>query len=542
MNRLKRLLRWTSGGLTALLIAVIAVLVFGDLSAFRERAEKRASQTLGRAVKIAGAMTLRPSLPPVIALDDVSVGNPQWSYHDNLLHVDRLILSLSLTDLLVGDITIHTVELDSFELILERNPDGDVNWRSQPPAGGVPVETLALNDGVVRWVDHRHAPYPEIRIDTFEGVFSATETYLEADLAVLGHAARLLVEAQPMRPLPDGGASWKVEAQLDGDYWSLETAGEIGSDLEGEISLELRADELSVLNDVHGLALPPLGPAGLDAVLSADADTVRATDVRIEIGENVLQGDFALYTGAPTTRLEAEVITEHLQLADMWRASPGSESSSHGRFLDTALPVVELATTGVDADVLISAKGLAYRETEIGAATIHFVSRENTGSVYAHAVILGGQYDAELAVTSGEDAPTISLRAKASGLDLSKLASDVGPMTGDQVSAALELSASGASPRELLGSMDAEVLIEDVTINPPTVPAGGELLHAEELVLRAGDGIFRGFELSGKLGEQPFSASLHGGKPVLELTDSGPWPLAAGRQHRLCRRQNFRRW
>ena len=156
--------------MTAILLAGIAIVVFGDLSAFRETAEKNASLALGRPVKIAGDMSLRPSLPPLVALNDVRVGNPQWSFHDNLLHADRLVLTLSLSDLLIGDIVVDAVALESFELIIERNPEGDYNWTSQLGTGVVPLEILTLTDGVVRWVDHRDGRI--VRLKSYVRIFS----------------------------------------------------------------------------------------------------------------------------------------------------------------------------------------------------------------------------------------------------------------------------------------------------------------------------------------------------------------------------------
>ena len=136
------------------MLAAVAILVFGDLSAFREQAEQGASEALGVPVQITGDMRLRPSFPPVIELNDVRIGNPDWAFHDHLLQVERVFLTLSLGAALTGDIEVHEIEIDSFELILERAATGEHNWPTQPGSGGTPLDTVALTNGVMRWVDH----------------------------------------------------------------------------------------------------------------------------------------------------------------------------------------------------------------------------------------------------------------------------------------------------------------------------------------------------------------------------------------------------
>ena len=502
--------------MSALVLVALAVVVVGDLSGFRERAEKRASEALGVPVQIAGNMSLRPSLPPVIELDDVRIGNPDWAFHDDLLQVERVFLTLSLGAALTGDIEVNQIELDSFELILERHTSGEQNWPTQEGSGGVPIGTVVLTNGVMRWVDHDEGPFPEVEVGTLETALGATASSLEASVSIRGHSIDLFAKADQIER--EDVSRWQVEARAEGAGWSLGSNGEVDADFNGQLSVVLKANVLSVLNDLHGLAIPPLGPVSLDATITTSAHSVSASDLRIEVGENGLRGQLELSTAGPAPRLRAKLDTDHLQLADVWRYQSSTQTSTPG----------DLAVSGIDADLTITAKALSYRDVSVGDANVHILSHDGAGELNATASVLGGDYKASLSARTDDGIPALTLRAKAAAIDLDDLA-PVGrplPVSGDKVSAELELSASGTNLRELLISLNGEVQIADVTLNHSSVTLGEQTLFASKLGLRASDGVLSAFDFDGKLGESSLLVKMGSARPIVTLAESGTWPLA----------------
>ena len=514
--------------MSAVVLAVIAIIIFGDLSAFREKAQKEASETLGIPVTISGDMSLRPSLPPLVALNDIQIGNPDWAFHDNFLRADRLYLTLSLAALLSGNIQIDALELASFEMIVEKNPEGNHNWGSNKDAAASSVETITLTDGVVRWVDHRGGPFPEIQIDKLEAFFGISETDLEADIEVEGHRIEISAEADPVHGWLEGTSPWRIDADLTGEDWSLETVGQVETGLTAQLSMSFEADDLSVLNDLHGLALPPLGAMQIEASLSTRGNTLIASDLRIEVGENQLAGDIELSMDEPGVRVRAEINADQFQLADFWHYQQDRPTTATGDYLDTTIPLVSLILEDIDVDITVTAPSLRYQDAEIGAAGIHILSKEGTGSVSANATILGGKYEALATLTTDGDTPRFALEGNAAELDLDDLTPDQHglPIGGQKVNTSFDVTATGQTWRDLLASLNARVLIENITFNnPPVFASDGDVLIADKLLVQASDGNLSAIDLTGRLGEKPIHLEVSGTKPILALGDSAAWPL-----------------
>ena len=511
--------------MSALVLAAVAILVFGDLSAFREQAEQGASEALGVPVQITGDMRLRPSFPPVIELNDVRIGNPDWAFHDHLLQVERVFLTLSLGAALTGDIEVHEIEIDSFELILERAATGEHNWPTQPGSGGTPLDTVALTNGVMRWVDHGRGPFPELGISSLETALGSNELSLAATLSIRGHGIDVVAKAE--RRDPEEVSGWQVEARAQGQGWSLSSDGEVGIDFSGQHVVEIAAKELSVLNDLHGLTMPTLGPVTLDATVSTGADSISASDLQIEVGVNKLRGELELSTGEPAPRLRATIDSDHLQLADLWQIQ-SSRTPSGDDYLDTTLPIVGLALGGIDADLTITAKALFYQDVSVGDAKLRVRSSDGTGEVIATASVLSGEYEAHLSAVTGDSTPGLTLEAKATALDLDNLtpSGDRLPVSGDKTGAALELSATGKSLRELLESLDGDVQVSNVTLSRPLTSTGGETLSANTVDVRVSNGVLSGFDIDGKLDESSLLVNMSSERPVVSLGQPGTWPLA----------------
>ena len=505
----------------------IAMLIFGDLSSFRQSVENNASTLLASPVTIDGNMSLKPSFPPVVVLRNVSVGNPEWAFHDKLLKADRVLITLVLGDLLVGDIAISQIELQDFELILEREPEGENNWTTQPGPTAMPIETLILTDGVLRWVEHDTGPYPEIGITSFESVINASQTYLEAELSVQGHSISLFGEASPLQVFLAGNEPWQLEAHVDGESWSLEVEGAMSGGVNGELLVRMNATELSVLNTIHGLSIPSLGPVRIDAAISTSASSISSSHLQVEVGEDLIEGNFELSRTPEASRLTAQINTEHLQLANIWRAEPMLEGTPGKDYLDTTLPLVALALRDIDADIAIEAKTLSFKDMSVGSAKIQLSAEDGKGVVSVDASILGGEYEALLSVTTSNDTPQVKLQAKATRLDLNVLATQTGnlPIGGDNVDLALELSGNAENLRGLLATLNAQLSIQNLVVNAPATNANQRSLQTEIISLRASDGILTSVELEGMLGEHPVKTALSTAKPLLTLAESGSWPL-----------------
>lgn len=113
-----------------------------------------------RDIQIQGGLGFYFNPWPTFVAKDVRMANSSWSKRPWMLEVDALKISLSLSDLLRGDIYINEVEADNPLVWVESNPrTGEINWyfpshRAPRPlmfmAARFRVETARINNADVR--------------------------------------------------------------------------------------------------------------------------------------------------------------------------------------------------------------------------------------------------------------------------------------------------------------------------------------------------------------------------------------------------------
>ncbi len=113
-------------------LASVAVVVLGvtiNLDAIRPVVETSASEMLGRPVKIAGAVTLKPTLRPTVEINDVSIGNPSGWTDPEFIKADLARVQVGLRDLLKKEIYVGEITAEGVVFNLETNKKGDNNWQ-----------------------------------------------------------------------------------------------------------------------------------------------------------------------------------------------------------------------------------------------------------------------------------------------------------------------------------------------------------------------------------------------------------------------------
>src|ERR1700723_2294728 len=71
------------------------------------------------------------SWDPLFRVDDLSIENPQWAGRQKILSVKRITVQVSLRHLLLGNLVLPRMELESPIVNLERDGAGHANWSSE---------------------------------------------------------------------------------------------------------------------------------------------------------------------------------------------------------------------------------------------------------------------------------------------------------------------------------------------------------------------------------------------------------------------------
>ena len=123
------LVPWTRRLLIALSVvivligAVIVLLLMIDLGRFKSNLEDYVSDATGRQFVIAGRF--EPSIGDTIDLvvEDVRLANAAWGTAENILELQRLVVSVDTWSLLSGPIDVLDLEVDGLTLQVEKNPE-----------------------------------------------------------------------------------------------------------------------------------------------------------------------------------------------------------------------------------------------------------------------------------------------------------------------------------------------------------------------------------------------------------------------------------
>jgi len=137
-------------------LGILAVLVF--LVAFfpwnwlRGPIASIASTRLQRTVAI-GHIDVDWGLPTLVAVDDLTIGNAEWSKTPLMATFPRTVFTFSIPSLL--RMTPDIVQLTRPDVLLERNAAGDANWHFDDAAGhtGAAFGAIDVDKGIVRYRD-----------------------------------------------------------------------------------------------------------------------------------------------------------------------------------------------------------------------------------------------------------------------------------------------------------------------------------------------------------------------------------------------------
>ena len=140
-------------------LASIAILVFGlvvaagvfvytaDYNRYKGLIEKAVMDATGRQLAIKGDLSIVMSLPPALAVADVTLANAAWGSQAQMAHIGQLRVRLKILPLLKRDVDIERIKLIDTDVLLETDASGQANWRFSHTAHsrtGVGIWDLAV--------------------------------------------------------------------------------------------------------------------------------------------------------------------------------------------------------------------------------------------------------------------------------------------------------------------------------------------------------------------------------------------------------------
>ena len=234
MRRRTRWLLIASAAVIVLPVAAAGVMLATiDPNAFKPRIEAAVMQATGRAITLAGPITLDPFGGPALTASDVSFANMPGGSRPMMAHVGRIAARIALLPLLHGRVVLDELTLDHPDLLLETDAAGRHNWTLTPPArkaqaGAGPaaphraafaLRALHVSDATVTLADARTGERITLAMPSLSARAASAQAPLDLDmtLRVAGRDVRLAGEVGPLARLTSApgtqtaaGAGWPV--------------------------------------------------------------------------------------------------------------------------------------------------------------------------------------------------------------------------------------------------------------------------------------------------------------------------------------------
>jgi len=457
-----------------LVLAVVAAALLIDPDDYREELAARASEQLGREVRLEGPMELK--FFPWLALDirEVSVGNPDgFDQAPPLADIERATASVRVLPLLRGELEVGAVSIERAGLNVvtdhggRRNVDGLFGPSETAPDSGEPTDlsqiqtgTISFENVVLSLIDLGVGSRTELHLDRLElGSFTAGRG------VGLSFGARLVDGGEDVVTLAfDGTLRVAADlAQVRLSDWSLDYSlpgaggeGEAGGSLVVNLSADPPGIELSSLThrfELDGLTVDLSAEQPITASLG---ETIRAQlpaarlslngqsldlDGEAEIGETI--------SGRLAVRGQRLDLTTLAPEGDSSAEASGSTDGAGQDF--SMLGMFDLAFS-LDLGELVMAEGA--RLTEVSAR-----SRLSGGQLTLDplsARLFGGRFDGSARVDFKQQPPETVLSPRLSGIRVAQLASMFSgrsPVDGDG-ELTMNVSFSGFQPGQMLASLN----------------------------------------------------------------------------------------
>jgi uncharacterized protein involved in outer membrane biogenesis len=441
------LLRRFIVGLAALMALAILAFVVAvsleieiDLSPLRRPAESIASAALGREVRLAGAMTLVPTLSPTAEIHDVRVGNPAGWGKEDFLRMSLARVEVGILPLLFRRVSVREIRAEGVELNLRERRDGAVNWHFEPSPVAATAADTSRDDAkpastqemdFLRWeleidklalanilVSRQGPEDPEpivLGVRELDARAATDKPFqLRASGSYRGHPYAFSLEGGSPKELLEGSANWPLEIELEiaetrlaisglihSGRWTIEELASIFLDPDpnaepqrfADLEISLEGARLDSLDTLVGISLPPLGRHSTHGRFGGYTNGRFDSQIAIKVNESELVGSLEVQVASDPPSARLELVSETIQLADIdlgqWSAfeaaPPDAGAATPAAPDDTSVPL--------DASALLSPETLRRLDLAIDVRVAEVRSgRDRLGAARLTAQLAGGAF------------------------------------------------------------------------------------------------------------------------------------------------------
>lgn len=365
MTKTAKIITWTGGVFLLLIVVLIVVIATFDWNRLKPTINQKVSTELNRPFAIRGDLGVvwerqkgetgwRSWIPwPHVHANDVILGNPPDIPAITMVHLPRVEATLTPLALLTKTVYLPWIKLQQPDARLIRLSEKTNNWTfdlagddkekdpdAQPSSWSFRLDNILfdrgridVNDAVSKaqmeiFVDPLGKPVPFSEVTGDKGKKDKVGDY------VFGLKAEGRYNDQPLRgtgkiggmlALRSEGTPFPVQADFRSGNTRVAFVGTVNDPMKmGGVDLKLKfaGDSLGELYELTGVLLPDTPPFETDGRLVAKINSEEASvyDYRNfngRIGDSDIHGSLTYTTGKPRPKLEGDVESRQLRLADL---------------------------------------------------------------------------------------------------------------------------------------------------------------------------------------------------------------------------------
>ena len=531
---MKTLFRWLFRTLLFVVLLVILLVVSVtllkipiDLTVFKGPVETLVSKALKRPVNIDQSIVISTSLNPVFTLRGLRIGNPDGFSQETFINLDLAQIGVELLPFFQKKISISEISARKLQITLEEQKSGAVNWiiatdkePDETDSAKKEVAKTAAKTGSIDWaVDSIDEVADTVRealnsIDWTVNTITVKKLMLQdialyyygpdelgpsryqiaecsgsmgegkplkLDIAgnILSFPYSVKVNIASLKEFLTDNRSW-MDIQMDIAKTNLQFGGNINL-TKAHKSLALKAtvsgENLSSLNDMLDIDLPPFSPYNIEADLLTKKDQWEIKNLVIQAGSSSLSGTARVMKGKDKIEAVIAVDSPLIQLNDFifddWNWSEDEEALA-AEVSDETLAAPEAAVEKdtspddsrrkiLNPDVLnnfdialkIQSDKILLGDEELGSGSLVAAVRDGRIAIEPLKLnVPGGSVELSASVKPGTEKSDASFKAVMSNFDIGIVARRKQPESkmGGLVNLDVDLQSSAASFDQILAN------------------------------------------------------------------------------------------
>ena len=503
-------------------------------------------------------MEIQPSLMPSFSVGGITLANPAGFSAPFFASLGQATLRVDLLPLLHGEVRVRELSAKDVKVHLERNGQAQVNWLIQlTRTAGVAAAQPKAGDAKppLRLVAVDHIVFNQLLVDYVGGPGLAPHTFtlkrLDGEagdgqpltLKMQGSVEQsfpytVTVKGGALSALTDSNHPWPIEFGLEFAGTVLNIAGSVRPDAastSANLTFGMGADDLSKLQRLLQVNLPPVGATGLSGQVVWENGVLNVTDLRGAMGQSVLQGQLLVDLRQAAPRIKGEF---NLPVFDVtpFRGTPGNSDEAGGDSID--LQALKEKHNAQQFEF----RELAWVEADVALKVERWIGlpgdvRESTLQVSIHGGVLKAPVQTILAevplvgvidLDGAAPVPAFQIEVGADQTQLGQLArllTGAEGMKGRLGHFLLRFAATGKNIDALLHSLEMKLEVADADLTYGNIEGGKPVaIRLDRLMVELPPGGRLSGAFRGALLGERFAADFKGGD-LASLSDDVQWPV-----------------